>query len=90
MTLAPLSTSLAAGALAPVTPADVAALLGVSLDAAQELCAEVRPLRVTRRGPPVWRWGAIVEHLERVDAAPAPPSPIPLAEVAPRRPGRRP
>lgn len=90
MTLAPLSTRLAAGAHATVTPADVATLLGVSLDAAQELCAEVRPLRVTRRGPPVWRWGAVLDHLEATEAAPAPPAPVELAEVAPRRPGRRP
>ena len=48
MTLAPLSTRLAAGAYATVTPADVATLLGVSLDAAQELCAQVRPLTMAR------------------------------------------
>lgn len=58
MTLAPLPVRLAAGAAAPVTARDVAQLVGVSEDQARELCAQVRPLRVTRRGPPVWRWGA--------------------------------
>lgn len=90
MTLAPLSTRAALGTAAPVTSEDVATLLGCSRDRAEELCAQVAPLRVQRRGPPVWRWGSILAHLERVEAAPAPPSPIQLAEVTPRRPGRRP
>ena len=75
MTLAPLSTRLAAGAHATVTPADVATLLGVSLDAAQELCAEVRPLRVARRGPTgvrLYLWSEICAALPREDEAPAP------------------
>ena len=89
MTLAPLSTRLAAGAYAPVTARDVAELLGVSEDQARELCARLSPLRVTRRGPPVWRWGSVVELLERTEAAPAPLAPIQLAQVEARRPGAR-
>ena len=55
MTLLPLTTRLLAGNLATVTPREVAGLLRVTLAAAEELCARVRPV-----GQGVYLWAEVV------------------------------
>lgn len=71
MKLADLSIRLTLGVHAPVTPDEVASLLGMSCDDARALCLAIKPLHRRTRGLPVYKYGDVLEHVRpEPEAAP--------------------